>query len=74
MEFTCSSNQDVSWSFNGGPLPPNVKSARLAAGYERYYSLTIVGVQLGNAGRYICSGVDGENKRFKHEGLLTVTG
>ena len=74
VEFTCSSNQDVSWSFNGGPLPTNVKHVRLAAGYERYYALTIADVQLQNAGKYRCTGVDDDKSNSESEGILTVTG
>ena len=74
VEFTCSSSQDVSWSFNGGSLPPNVKPVRLAAGFERYYALTIADVQLNNAGNYVCTGVDEDRSSFESEGILTVTG
>lgn len=70
--FTCESDYDVKWSFNGGPLLPNVKTLPADRG-NSFHIIKITGTQLKNSGVYKCVGFY-DSISFEDHVVLEVIG
>ena len=55
MEFTCISDEEVTWYFNEGDLPSNVQ--RDGNPQKSSYRIIINNIQISNKGTYTCYGV-----------------
>ena len=74
MFIHCVSPVEVTWTFQGGPLPSNVVTGTTISknGYLNY--LKIDDVRLDNAGIYTCTGEVNEDIIFKDDGVILVKG
>ena len=72
VAFSCTSDNPVTWTHDGGPLLDNVEQIDAEDG-EIYHFIRIVGVLYPNAGAYRCLGDDGD-VIFEDEGVLSVGG
>jgi len=63
-QFECFSNGTMTWSFNEGLLPDNVKKLRTI--------LSIGSVRRKNEGSYECQGYYGNGEKFESQALLKV--
>ena len=71
--FTCESDSETVWRFNGQGIPENAITYHHRGSKE--YQLYLYSVQLTNSGKYACEGVDEEvGYGFVATGELQVRG
>ena len=70
VTFHCKVMKNVTWTFNGGPLPENIETGKFG---EKKYYIRFENVQVENAGTYTCSGIYGSDI-IKAVGELDVMG
>ena len=66
------SDKNVTWSYEGLPLPSNVKPIMIGRTQKQYLSISVVNHK--NAGYYICHGEDDSNFYFEDSATLTLSG
>ena len=70
--FTCMSNKEVVWKYNGHDLPHNVVTGK--NGHSSIYWLNIIHALKNNAGKFQCFGESEYYLDFEAEATLNILG
>ena len=71
VSFSCTSDEQVNWTFNKDPLPHDVQEGHPST--TDLYWITIESTQWVNRGKYVCEGADHKfNYTFFAEGFLDI--